>query len=200
MKQVIGITGGIATGKSTVTQYIRNKGYLVIDADELVHDLQSKNGRLYTILVAQLGEEILAPNGELDRKRLSDRFFSDHQLRKELSRLQNGIIRQELLIRRDQLLATRDVVFMDIPLLFELDYQKEVDRVWLVYLDAERQLERLKRRNDYTSAQANNRIAAQLSLETKKTMADAIIDNSGTLAETYQQLDRLLEELDKLGY
>lgn len=200
MKQVIGITGGIATGKSTVTQYIRNKGYLVIDADELVHDLQSKNGRLYTILVAQFGEEILAPNGELDRKRLSDRFFSDHQLRKELSRLQNGIIRQELLIRRDQLLATRDVVFMDIPLLFELDYQKEVDRVWLVYLDAERQLERLKRRNDYTSAQANNRIAAQLSLETKKTMADAIIDNSGTLAETYQQLDRLLEELDKLGY
>lgn len=197
MKQVIGITGGIATGKSTVTQYIRNKGYVVIDADEVVHELQSKNGQLYNVLVAQLGEDILAPNGELDRKRLSDRFFSDHRLREKVSRLQNGIIRQELLARRDQLLSTKDVVFMDIPLLFELAYEKEVDYVWLVYLDAERQLDRLKKRNGYTSAEANNRIAAQLSLETKKTMADTIIDNSGTLAETYRQLERLLEELEK---
>lgn len=195
MKQVIGITGGIATGKSTVTNYIRSKGYPVIDADNLVHELQAKGGPLYMVLVAQLGQDILAPNGELDRKRLSERFFSDNQLRQELSSLQNDIIRRELLLRRDGLLARHDVIFMDIPLLFELDYQKEVDCVWLVSLDAERQLKRLKERNGYTAEQAKRRIAAQLSLERKKRLAHVIIDNSGTLAETYQQLDRLLDEL-----
>lgn len=195
MKQVIGITGGIATGKSTVTNYMRSKGYPVIDADNLVHELQAKGGPLYMVLVAQLGQDILAPNGELDRKRLSERFFSDNQLRQELSSLQNDIIRRELLLRRDGLLARHDVIFMDIPLLFELDYQKEVDCVWLVSLDAERQLKRLKERNGYTAEQAKRRIAAQLSLERKKRLAHVIIDNSGTLAETYQQLDRLLDEL-----
>lgn len=195
MKQVIGITGGIATGKSTVTNYIRSKGYPVIDADNLVHELQAKGGPLYMVLVAQLGQDILAPSGELDRKRLSERFFSDNQLRQELSGLQNDIIRRELLLRRDGLLARHDVIFMDIPLLFELDYQKEVDCVWLVSLDAERQLKRLKERNGYTTEQAKRRIAAQLSLERKKRLAHVIIDNSGTLAETYQQLDRLLDEL-----
>lgn len=195
MKQVIGITGGIATGKSTVTNYIRSKGYPVIDADNLVHELQAKGGPLYMVLVAQLGQDILAPNRELDRKRLSERFFSDNQLRQELSSLQNDIIRRELLLRRDGLLARHDVIFMDIPLLFELDYQKEVDCVWLVSLDAERQLKRLKERNGYTAEQAKRRIAAQLSLERKKRLAHVIIDNSGTLAETYQQLDRLLDEL-----
>lgn len=195
MKQVIGITGGIATGKSTVTNYIRSKGYPVIDADNLVHELQAKGGPLYMVLVAQLGQDILAPSGELDRKRLSERFFSDNQLRQELSGLQNDIIRRELLLRRDGLLARHDVIFMDIPLLFELDYQKEVDCVWLVSLDAERQLKRLKERNGYTTDQAKRRIAAQLSLERKKRFAHVIIDNSGTLAETYQQLDRLLDEL-----
>ncbi|MDG3142069.1 dephospho-CoA kinase [Streptococcus suis] len=195
MKQVIGITGGIATGKSTVTNYIRSKGYPVIDADNLVHELQAKGGPLYMVLVVQLGQDILAPSGELDRKRLSERFFSDNQLRQELSGLQNDIIRRELLLRRDGLLARHDVIFMDIPLLFELDYQKEVDCVWLVSLDAERQLKRLKERNGYTTEQAKRRIAAQLSLERKKRLAHVIIDNSGTLAETYQQLDRLLDEL-----
>ena len=195
MKQVIGITGGIATGKSTVTNYIRSKGYPVIDADNLVHELQAKGGPLYMVLVAQLGQDILAPSGELDRKRLSERFFSDNQLRQELSGLQNDIIRRELLLRRDGLLARHDVIFMDIPLLFELDYQKEVDCVWLVSLDAERQLNRLKERNGYTTEQAKRRIAAQLSLERKKKLAHVIIDNSGALAETYQQLDRLLDEL-----
>lgn len=195
MKQIIGITGGIATGKSTVTNYIRSKGYPVIDADNLVHELQAKGGPLYMVLVAQLGQDILAPSGELDRKRLSERFFSDNQLRQELSGLQNDIIRRELLLRRDGLLARHDVIFMDIPLLFELDYHKEVDCVWFVSLDAERQLKRLKERNGYTTDQAKRRIAAQLSLERKKRLAHVIIDNSGTLAETYQQLDRLLDEL-----
>lgn len=195
MTMIIGITGSIASGKSTVTNYLRKQGFQVIDADAIVHELQAKGGKLYDILVDFYGEKILAPNGEIDRQALSEQFFSDKTVRAEVSALQNTIIRQELLARRDDLLQKHEVVFMDIPLLFELDYRSQLDQVWLVYLDPAQQLERLMKRNNYTEEQAKKRIAAQLSLEEKKKLADQVIDNSGELSATYEQLDDLLEEI-----
>ncbi|MFV8044536.1 dephospho-CoA kinase [Streptococcus pluranimalium] len=195
MTMTIGITGSIASGKSTVTNYLRQTGFQVIDADAIVHELQAKGGKLYDILVDFYGKKILVPNGEIDRPALSEQFFSDKTVRAEVSALQNTIIRQELLARRDDLLQKHEVVFMDIPLLFELDYQSQLDQVWLVYLDPAQQLERLMKRNNYTEEQAKQRIAAQLSLEEKKKLADQVIDNSGELAATYEQLDDLLEEI-----
>ncbi|MFV8211651.1 dephospho-CoA kinase [Streptococcus pluranimalium] len=195
MTMTIGITGSIASGKSTVTNYLRKQGFQVIDADAIVHELQAKGGKLYDILVDFYGEKILAPNGEIDRQALSEQFFSDKTIRAEVSTLQNTIIRQELLARRDDLLQKHEVVFMDIPLLFELDYQSQLDQVWLVYLDPAQQLERLMKRNNYTEEQAKKRIATQLSLEEKKKLADQVIDNSGELSATYEQLDDLLEEI-----
>lgn len=193
MTMTIGITGSIASGKSTVTNYLRQTGFQVIDADAIVHELQAKGGKLYDILVDFYGKKILAPNGEIDRQALSEQFFSDKTIRAEVSTLQNTIIRQELLARRDDLLQKHEVVFMDIPLLFELDYQSQLDQVWLVYLDPAQQLERLMKRNNYTEEQAKQRIAAQLSLEEKKRLADQVIDNCGELSATYEQLDDLLE-------
>ncbi|MFW5458049.1 dephospho-CoA kinase [Streptococcus hyovaginalis] len=195
MTMTIGITGSIASGKSTVTNYLRQTGFQVIDADAIVHELQAKGGKLYDILVDFYGKKILAPNGEIDRQTLSEQFFSDKTVRAEVSALQNTIIRQELLARRDDLLQKHEVVFMDIPLLFELDYQSQLDQVWLVYLDPAQQLERLMKRNNYTEEQAKKRIATQLSLEEKKKLADQVIDNSGELSATYEQLDDLLEEI-----
>ncbi|MGV3028093.1 dephospho-CoA kinase [Streptococcus hyovaginalis] len=195
MTMTIGITGSIASGKSTVTNYLRKQGFQVIDADAVVHELQAKGGKLYDVLVDFYGEKILAPNGEIDRQALSEQFFSDKTIRAEVSTLQNTIIRQELLARRDDLLQKHEVVFMDIPLLFELDYQGQLDQVWLVYLDPAQQLERLMKRNNYTEEQAKQRIAAQLSLEEKKKFTDQVIDNSGELSATYEQLDDLLEEI-----
>ncbi|MGV3162085.1 dephospho-CoA kinase [Streptococcus hyovaginalis] len=199
MTMTIGITGSIASGKSTVTNYLRQTGFQVIDADAIVHELQAKGGKLYDILVDFYGKKILAPNGEIDRQALSEQFFSDKTVRAEVSALQNTIIRQELLARRDDLLQKHEVVFMDIPLLFELDYQSQLDQVWLVYLDPAQQLERLMKRNNYTEEQAKKRIAAQLSLEEKKKFTDQVIDNSGELSETYQQIDGLLREISDVS-
>ncbi|MGV3322900.1 dephospho-CoA kinase [Streptococcus hyovaginalis] len=199
MTMTIGITGSIASGKSTVTNYLRQTGFQVIDADAIVHELQAKGGKLYDILVDFYGKKILAPNGEIDRQTLSEQFFSDKTVRAEVSALQNTIIRQELLARRDDLLQKHEVVFMDIPLLFELDYQSQLDQVWLVYLDPAQQLERLMKRNNYTEEQAKKRIAAQLSLEEKKKFTDQVIDNSGELSETYQQIDGLLREISDVS-
>lgn len=195
MTMTIGITGGIASGKSTVTNYLRQKGFQVIDADAVVHELQAKGGKLYDILVDFYGNKILAPDGQLDRQALSEQFFSDDTVRAQVSALQNTIIRKELLARRDDLLQEHEVVFMDIPLLFELDYQSQLDQVWLVYLAPVQQLNRLMKRNNYSEEQARKRIAAQLSLDEKRQLTDRIIDNSGDLTVTYEQVDDLLEEM-----
>lgn len=198
MKGVIGLTGGIASGKSTVTAYLREKGYWVLDADALVHDLQKKGGRLYQLLVAEFGEEILRRDGELDRQALGQAVFADPALRARLSRLQDDVIRQAIVRERDQALASHDLVFLDIPLLYEAGYEQEVDAVWLVVVPRDLQLSRLRQRNGYSLTEAQQRLAAQLPLEEKKALATAIIDNSGTRQATYAQIDALLEKrLDK---
>lgn len=195
MAKVIGLTGGIASGKSTVTAFLREKGYQVIDADAEVHDLQKKGGRLYQVLLEEFGPAILAADGQLDRVKLGQQVFADSQLRARLSELQDQIIRQELLARRDLLSQTEEVVFMDIPLLYELDYSGEVAEVWLVYVDERQQLARLMARNGYSLQEAENRLAAQLSLEKKKERADKVIDNSGSLEATLAQVASLVEEI-----
>ncbi|HFR3769682.1 TPA: dephospho-CoA kinase [Streptococcus suis] len=195
MAKVIGLTGGIASGKSTVTAFLREQGYQVIDADAVVHDLQKKGGRLYQVLLEEFGPVILAADGQLDRVKLGQQVFADSQLRARLSELQDQIIRQELLARRDLLSQTEEVVFMDIPLLYELDYSGEVDEVWLVYVDERQQLARLMARNGYSLQEAQNRLAAQLSLEKKKERADKVIDNSGSREATLAQVASLVEEI-----
>ncbi|HFU4462798.1 TPA: dephospho-CoA kinase [Streptococcus suis] len=195
MVKVIGLTGGIASGKSTVTAFLREQGYPVIDADAVVHELQAKGGKLYQILLAEFGQDILSADGNLDRAKLGQAVFADSKLRARLSVLQDQIIRQELLARRDALKQTESVVFMDIPLLYEADYSGEVDEVWLVYVDRAQQLERLMKRNSLSVQDAENRLAAQLSLEEKRTRAQVLIDNSRTVEATLGQVAALLEEM-----
>ncbi|MGT2711375.1 dephospho-CoA kinase [Streptococcus oriscaviae] len=195
MTNIIGITGGIASGKSTVTAFLREQGYPVIDADAVVHELQAKGGKLYQILVAEFGEGILLKDGTLDRAKLGQAVFADSDLRARLSSLQDQIIREELLARRDVLKQAEEVVFMDIPLLYEADYSGEVDQVWLVYVDKAQQLDRLMKRNGLSSQDAENRLAAQLSLEEKRGLADVVIDNSGAVEATLAQVERLLREM-----
>ena len=195
MTKVIGLTGGIASGKSTVTDFLRRQGYPVIDADQVVHELQAKGGKLYQVLVAEFGNSILTAEGDLDRKKFSQAVFENAGLRAHLSLLQDKIIREELLARRDALKQTEDVIFMDIPLLYEADYSGEVDEVWLVYVDKAQQLERLMKRNGFSVQDAENRLNAQLSLEEKRSKAQVLIDNSGVVEETLARVALLLEDL-----
>ena len=195
MTKIIGITGGIASGKSTVVAEIRKHGYQVIDADQVVHELQAKGGKLYQALCNWLGTGILQENGELDRKKLGQLIFSSKDMLEKSSRLQNGIIREELARRRDELAKTQEVFFMDIPLLIEHDYMDWFDDIWLVHLDEKTQLERLVLRNHFSKEEAKKRIASQMSTEAKKPFADKLLDNSGDLSELKAQIAQLLQEL-----
>ncbi|MCO4464504.1 dephospho-CoA kinase [Streptococcus infantarius subsp. infantarius] len=195
MTKIIGITGGIASGKSTVVAEIRKHGYQVIDADQVVHELQAKGGKLYQALCNWLGTDILQENGELDRKKLGQLIFSSKDMLEKSSHLQNGIIREELARRRDELAKTQDVFFMDIPLLIEHDYMEWFDDIWLVHLDEKAQLERLVMRNHFSKEEAKKRMASQMSTEAKKPYADKLLDNSGDLTELKAQINQLLQEL-----
>lgn len=194
MAKIIGITGGIASGKSTVTNYLRQKGYQVIDADQVVHELQAKGGKLYQALVSWLGSAILNEAGELDRRKLSQLIFSSQENLAKSSQLQNDIIRKELANRRDQLAKTEETFFMDIPLLFEQDYADWFDEVWLVDVSKGTQLERLMARNNLSQEEAQQRIAAQLSLADKRQRAEIVIDNNGALSDTLKQVQALLDK------
>ena len=195
MARIIGITGGIASGKSTVTEFLRRQDYQVIDADQVVHELQAKGGKLYQALVSWLGSAILNEAGELDRPKLSQLIFSSQENLAKSSQLQNDIIRKELANRRDQLAKTEETFFMDIPLLFEQDYADWFDEAWLVYVNPETQIKRLKARNGYSQEEAQQRLASQMKLEDKVPYADFVIKNDGNLEELIEQIDKKLRRL-----
>jgi len=194
MAKIIGITGGIASGKSVVTDFLRSQGYQVIDADQVVHELQKPGGQLYQVLLSEFGTEILLADGQLDRKKLGTLLFSRPNLLEKSSRLQNDIIREELALKRNQLAATEELFFMDIPLLFEQEYEDWFDQIWLVDVSKDTQLERLMTRNNLSQEEAQRRIAAQLSLEEKRQRAEIVIDNNGALLATLKQVQAFLDK------
>ncbi|BAQ23777.1 dephospho-CoA kinase [Streptococcus troglodytae] len=195
MTKIIGITGGIASGKSTITAYLRQKGYQVIDADQVVHDLQTKGGKLYQALVNWLGTAVLNETGELNRPKLSQLIFSSSDNLAKSSQLQNTIIRQELENRRNQLAKTEEIFFMDIPLLIEQDYMDWFDEIWLIAVSPEIQIKRLKQRNGYSQEEAQQRLASQMSLQAKKAYANQVIDNNKTVEDMKMQVDSQLRRL-----
>ena len=197
MGKIIGLTGGIASGKSTVTSYLREKGYAVIDADHVVHDLQAPGGELYQALVEHFGTEILLDTGDLDRPALAQRIFSSQKEITWSNQVQGEMIRKALARERDRLIEAEDLFFMDIPLLIEQGYLDWFDQVWLVYVTEETQLQRLMGRNALTEFQARDRLAAQMPLDEKKALVDLVIDNNSQRDHLYQDIDRALEQIER---
>ena len=193
MGKIIGITGGIASGKSTVTTYLRQQGFQVVDADAVVHQLQKPGGRLYQVLVQHFGQEILLEKGELNRPLLASLIFSNPEEREWSKQTQGEIIREELATLRDKLTQTEAIFFMDIPLLFEQDYSAWFDETWLVYVDRDVQLERFMKRDQLSKEVAESRLAIQWSLEEKKKLASHILDNNGSRDQLVSQVVKLLE-------
>ena len=193
MGKIIGITGGIASGKSTVTNFLREQGFQAVDADRLVHQLQRHGGRLYQVLVQHFGREIILENGELNRPLLASLIFSNPEEREWSKQTQGEIIREELAALRDQLAQTEAIFFMDIPLLFEQNYANWFDETWLVYVDRDVQVERLMKRDQLSKEVAESRLAAQWSLEEKKKLASHILDNNGSRDQLVAQVVKLLE-------
>ena len=195
MAKIIGITGGIASGKSTVTNFLRHKGFEVVDADALVHQLQKPGGRLYQVLVKHFGEKILLENGELNRHLLASLIFSNPEEQEWSKRTQGEIIREELAALRNQLTQTEALFFMDIPLLFEQNYASWFDETWLVYVNRDVQLERLMKRDQISKEAAESRLNSQWPLERKISLASHSLDNNGNQEQLITQVVQLLEEM-----
>ena len=193
MGKIIGITGGISSGKSTVTKFLRQRGFQVVDADALVHQLQAPGGRLYNILVEHFGNQVLLKNGQLNRPLLASLIFSNPEEQEWSKETQGQVILEELAGLKNQLAQTEAIFFMDIPLLFEQGYESWFDEVWLIYLDRETQIERLMNRDKLSLEAAESRLASQWSLDKKKKLATHIIDNSGSLDQLLSQIISLLE-------
>ena len=193
MGKIIGITGGISSGKSTVTNFLRQRGFQVVDADALVHQLQAPGGLLYNILVEHFGNQVLLKNGQLNRPLLASLIFSNPEEQEWSKETQGQVILEELAGLKNQLAQTEAIFFMDIPLLFEQGYESWFDEVWLIYLDRETQIERLMNRDKLSLEAAESRLASQWSLDKKKKLATHIIDNSGSLDQLLSQIISLLE-------
>ena len=193
MGKIIGITGGIASGKSTVTNFLREQGFQVVDADAVVHQLQKPGGRLFEALVQHFGQKIILENGELDRPLLASLIFSNPEEREWSKQTQGEIIREELVALRDQLAQTEAIFFMDIPLLFEQDYASWFNETWLVYVDRDIQVERLMKRDQLSKDEAEFRLAAQWPLEKKKDLASHVLNNNGNQDQLLTQMFSLLE-------
>ena len=195
---IIGLTGGIASGKSTVVEMIKEAGYKVIDADQLVHDMQTKGGRLYRSLLDWLGEAILLSDGELNRPKLGQLIFSSEEMRHQSAEIQGKIIREELAAKRDCLAKEEDVFFMDSPLLIENNYQDWFDQIWLVAVSPEVQRQRLMKRNHLSAEEADMRIASQMPLSEKLPYASLVIDNNGSIDDLKEKVKNAIKDLANL--
>jgi dephospho-CoA kinase len=194
MSLVIGLTGGIASGKSTVSAMLMEKGITVIDADLEARLAVEKGEEAYDEIVSRFGTGILQPNGEIDRARLGAIIFHDKAERMALNAIVHPAVRKRMLEKKEQAIQKGEqIVVLDIPLLFESKLEHMADKTLLVYTDADIQLKRLMDRNSLSEAEAEARINSQMPLKEKLGLADAVINNNGTLEETKEQLFGLLD-------
>ena len=193
MKKVIGITGGIASGKSNVCNVIKNEGYQIIDSDKINRDLSLKGEPIYLKIVEKFGTEYLTSDGEIDKKKLAKLIFHDSKAKEELNNISHPIIINE--IKRKIDLATDDIIFVEIPLLYEAHLEYLCDKVICVFLNKKTQVERLMQREGIDEDYALEKIHSQMDLYIKKIKADFVVDSKGDFDETKKQVIKILKEI-----
>lgn len=194
--RLIGLTGSIASGKSTVTRALREMGVPVIDADAIVREVQEPGTPVMAAIAREFGPGVIRPDGSLDRAALGAIVFRDPERRRALEAIVHPEVRRRMLAEVERYRAEgRPLVVLDLPLLYETGWDDLVEEVWVVYVDRETQRRRLVARDGLSAEEADLRIAAQMDLEEKVARADRVIDNRGTEAETRAQVARLVKEL-----
>jgi dephospho-CoA kinase len=192
MTVVIGLTGGIASGKSTVANMIKDLHIPVIDADIIARQVVEAGEEAYLQIVQAFGEEILLSNGEIDRAKLGSIIFHDTDKRLLLNSIVHPAVRKRMNEKKDAYIqAGEPAVVLDIPLLFESKLTSLVDKVLLIYVNSDIQLERLMKRNNLSEEEAKARIASQMPLAEKVALADEVINNNGSMKETEEQLHEI---------
>ena len=190
----IGITGSIACGKSTVSNYLKEKGYTIIDADKLGH-IALTSDEVKEKLKKSFGLEILE-NNEVSREKLGKLVFGNDKNLKILNSIVHPYIRKIILQLQEKHRDER-LVFLDIALLFEARFEDLVEKIIVVHVDEKIQLNRLMNRNSLSSEEAMNRIKSQMRSKDKSKLGNYVINNSNTKEETYRQIDLILDELER---
>ncbi|KAF9792189.1 dephospho-CoA kinase [Thelephora terrestris] len=195
---VVGLTGGIATGKSTVSSLLKARGYPIIDADVLAREAVLPGTSAYAAIVKTFGKEILQSDGYLDRKKLGAAVFSDEGKRKWLNGIVHPAVRRAMVwgVIRAWVRGEK-VCIVDVPLLIETGLWKWVGKVVVVYTSAEIQLQRLMKRDGSTREEASSRLNSQLPIAEKLPYADHVVENSGTLMELEGETQLLINRLDR---
>lgn len=198
----IGLTGGIASGKSTVVSMLRQYGAAIIDCDIIARDVVLPGSKGLQAVVRAFGPQALLSDGTMNRAYIGSVVFTNPAKKQELEEILFPLIRQEIRTKITQLeKAGEAVAFLDMPLLFEVKYHSYVDEVWLVYVDAATQLTRLMARNGYTKEEALVRIRSQFPIDKKRALSQVIVDNTASLEKTEEQVkaawNQLLLRIDK---
>lgn len=192
---IIGLTGSIASGKSTVSAMLRKKGLPIVDADEIARLVVEPGSPVLLEISRQFGADVIQEDGSLNREKLGERIFGNDEERQKLNGIIHPAIRQEMLRQKDEWLSNgANTIIMDIPLLFESKLQSFVDKIIVVSVSPEIQKERLIARNVLSQEEADARIRSQLPMKMKEQGADAVLFNDGTLEETARQLEYVLLE------
>ena len=192
----VGLTGGIASGKSSVARWFAERGITVFDADKAVHLLYT-NQTVIDLIAEEFGSEYL-DGGIVDRVQLGRLVFGDKRAKEKLEKILHANVLEEMMISIERAEKEGEkVIILDIPLLFEAGWTNYVDKIWTVYTPLEIQIQRLMKRNNFSREEALQRISSQLSLDYKAERSDKVIDNSGAWAKTETQLMKLRQEIGR---
>ncbi len=193
---LIGLTGGIASGKSTVSEYLIKLGGKLIDSDVIARAVVQIGQPAYEDIKSYFGVQVIGSNQEIDRKKLAQIVFNDENELEMLNKIVHPRVVQEIeaRIKRYKEKNPSGKIIVDVPLLLEQNLSYLVDEVWLVYVEKNTQIERLIKRNNITKEDALKIIDVQMSLEEKKQLSDILIDNNGTIEMLYRQLDELWQK------
>ena len=191
---ILGLTGGISSGKSAVSQCFKEKGIPVVDADAIAREVVKPRTPGLSKIIAHFGSSILTEERKLDRKKLGEIIFNDDNEREIL----DNILRQEIELKMNEKLEKlkrehHELIIMDIPLLFEANYESKCDEIMTVFVSQKTQLSRLMLRDSISEEQALARINSQMPIVDKALLSDVIIDNEGTIENTKLQVDRWLD-------
>lgn len=190
MTVIVGLAGGIAMGKTTISQFLKSKAIPVVDADQIAHEILTVD-EVKVKLMDTFGESILDKNQNIDRRKLGPIVFNDQRQLEKLNIIVQPYIRTEIVRQLDTFSASK-VVVLDAPVLFEQGYEKMVDYLMVIKTSAQIQVERLMQRDSLNEIDAQKRIQAQMPIEEKVKKADIVIDTSGTIEETRSQVVKWL--------
>ncbi|EAD9018123.1 dephospho-CoA kinase [Listeria monocytogenes] len=198
MGKTIGLTGSVATGKSTVSNMIQQAGIPLVDADIAARKVVEPGTEGLKEIVAYFGEEILLADGTLDRAKLGEIIFKDKEKREKLNGITHPRVKDYMLEARERFFrAGEELVFFDIPLLFESHLESLVDQIVVVWTTPETELKRLMERNNLTKEDALRRIESQMGIDEKARKADFVIDNNESLEKTQKQVYTFIERFVK---